>query len=1839
MATGTGERRVSVTVQPKSGVTRGGDARDTSASSLAGALESALDEAFDVVDAREHRFELPPRTRGEAAGLPTADVAIAIAGPAVLLVEDPDTGRVRWVLPTALGRPPTRGRAAPDVHFSVPLDDALAEGATRGITSAVAKRIIRVLVPKVADHLLHKAGLHFARWWEESHRREGLRTFDPTTFSVPVPELGLGFQDVKRLSAGRSLLFLHGTMAQAHTGFGSMPPLFMQSLATRYDGRLWAYDHFTLSRAPGDNAELLLDDLRRLARRDQHFDIDVIAHSRGGLVARELAELSARAEQVNVRSITFMATPNAGTPVCSASNLDTFVSQITNLLTFIPDNPVVDALDTVLALVKHLLVGAYEGIDGVRAMDPDDKRLAALNLGRPPEGVTFFGVGSAYEPAPGSPAARRLRDATFDRVMGGAANDLLVPVDSVRSAGGVELVQPPNWLQLDRQEAVDHGGYWRSTRTLNWVLGRLGAALTEAPEADGQPGEMTARSGVRSAAPIAAEPIAGTDGSSPSVSSAPVAPVVEAEPGKVRVTLVHGSLEHADFPVIVGHYDDAPIRGAEGVVDSRLDGVLSRHDLIGRYPAQIGESLFLRAPEDDVQYPVGVYVIGLGQTGELNKGDLTTAVTKAVLDRCLRLYQHEGERHRSSAAHGSRKLGVGVSSVLIGSSLDAGGLAVDTSLAAIVEGIVRANQSLERYEQESPSLPKLPSVRVMAIQIIERYADRCELASRALVDIVDLVGSERAAVLDVVTTPEMREGALPPRPPAAELSETWSRFVVTASDAERLNRDRAEASQDPNALGRELELDVSYLGRLARVDRALHRIDRVAVDQLIEQAMEASDGESQTASTLYELLFPREFKREVAHATELHLIVDEYTANYPWELLAMRTLDGERRVLSLAAGLLRQFRESNQWRWSTRRARKETALVIGNPPVTTHPPLQGAADEALAVTGMLTRHGYEVRSLVWDASGNFVGLGNAPRRTAAGILDALFERDYRIIHIASHGEVVDDPTRPGEIVQASSGALIGDDLVISGTTIRQLPVMPELFFLNCCHLARVGINRLSAGIARELMAGGVRAVVAAGWPVSDIAAVRFAVTLYESLLTGADYATSVESGRARARDGSNTWAAYQCYGVPGFRLHTGQRPSDEPPRAPLTTDELLRRVTTCTVTAGDISRPEAVATASARQRLIDELDVLAGAAESHPTWSTPEICEALGAAYADFGSAEQGMRWYRKATEGGVRKSGHRLSSLEQLANLEARFAQQLALGRTGAPAVSTAQSREVIDGLFEDASQRIERLIEAASLTDERLALRASLAKKHAACLDPSDPRRVELVRKAAEAYEAATGTDAYQRQNAAQLRAVLGEPPVLRPAPREPSPAPPLLIDQQPFAADYWARVMTGDELLTELMQATTERQRKAKASEMTAAYRRTFGTRSSYRQRTQTLDHMQDLALLLPVDDPRRVRLEEAVSTLSAWTGPNGEGAAPAPGAASNGVAAVEPRAARRSPRGRRQRSASVQVEALPASYGDAILVTYGDDRQQSRMLIDAGPASAYKKEVRSRLGDLHLDLFVITHVDADHIDGAIQLLLDEQATFDDIWFNGWHHLPPARGGREGAILDALLDGKPWNLAFDGGVIRVPDAGPLPSVMVAGGARVTLLSPVPEGLQRLRRTWQRALEDVSVQPGNAAEALALLATTDRFEETTRGGNGAAKPVLGKDGSVPNGSSIAFLFEFGHSACLFGGDAHAPVLASSLRRLAAERDVPRIKLDLFKLAHHGSRGNISSEVLELIDCDRFLVSTDGSKFNHPDADAIQAIAKHGGDGKIYVNYPQVAAREDVGALVLHNDKIELTA
>ena len=101
--------------------------------------------------------------------------------------------------------------------------------------------------------------------------------------------------------------------------------------------------------------------------------------------------------------------------------------------------------------------------------------------------------------------------------------------------------------------------------------------------------------------------------------------------------------------------------------------------------------------------------------------------------------------------------------------------------------------------------------------------------------------------------------------------------------------------------------------------------------------------------------------------------------------------------------------------------------------------------------------------------------------------------------------------------------------------------------------------------------------------------------------------------------------------------------------------------------------------------------------------------------------------------------------------------------------------------------------------------------------------------------------------------------------------------------------------------------------------------------------------------------------------------------------------------------------------------------------------------------------------------------------------------------------------------------------------------------------------------------------------------------------------DSSKPNASSIALVAEFEGRRALLTGDAHVDRLIQSLKPLA-EAEGGRLRLDVAKLSHHGSKRNVSSELIRLLACPRYLVSTDGSHFNHPDPEAIARVIKHGG-------------------------------
>jgi len=329
---------------------------------------------------------------------------------------------------------------------------------------------------------------------------------------------------------------------------------------------------------------------------------------------------------------------------------------------------------------------------------------------------------------------------------------------------------------------------------------------------------------------------------------------------------------------------------------------------------------------------------------------------------------------------------------------------------------------------------------------------------------------------------------------------------------------------------------------------------------------------------------------------------------------------------------------------------------------------------------------------------------------------------------------------------------------------------------------------------------------------------------------------------------------------------------------------------------------------------------------------------------------------------------------------------------------------------------------------------------------------------------------------------------------------------------------------------------------------------------------------------------------------------------------------------------------RIEMLPAGHGDCLVIEYGDPSALHRVLVDGGPYYAFSS-LAQRIDDLAasgstLELLVVSHVDADHIDGVIKLLGASSGTLTvrDIWFNSWDHLSPAPadllGPVAGEMLRALIQEKElsWNLAFGGrrAPVALPASGPLPSMTVCGGLRLTLLSPTRQALARLKPYWAEVVRKAGLEEATREEILGRLRSharlrppPDMLGDEVPDVRSLARRPFDSDSSPANGSSIALLAEYEGKRCLLAADAHAEELEASIQRLLRERGQQRLEIDAVKLSHHGSKGSTSDRLLRMLECKRFLVSTNGNYFRHPDSEAIsRVIVEAGPDVELFFNY-----------------------
>jgi CHAT domain-containing protein/pimeloyl-ACP methyl ester carboxylesterase len=774
---------------------------------------------------------------------------------------------------------------------------------------------------------------------------------------------------------------------------------------------------------------------------------------------------------------------------------------------------------------------------------------------------------------------------------------------------------------------------------------------------------------------------------------------------RLAVRVVAMDLRYVQLPVLCGHYIGDPIAGAEAQIDRYVvDGALSQRERLGVYAGEIGTTAVALNPrgQEDIRRGTGsgAVIVGLGKFGELSVGKITESVRSGVLRFLLHTADCSGEEMPSLPAEGPKE--IGLASLLIGYNSTAN-ISVEDSVAAIVRGVCEANRQFEDAMGAK--------LRVGRLEFVELYRDNAITAARAVqglarrmerdlqrlgvvIDARDPLEQgfgvrERLSVSNpfgywpqlMVTDADRSEEVCPPECYRVRRVSPIPEEVVRELVDEELRRGEAQTTEKraetTGTAGAESQpgkpprtvlaerLKYIYLSERARAEAVVHQRQPGLIEALVKHAIHQENYNEELARTLFHLMVPLDFKAAARETERLVLIVDSYTANLPWEML-----QADDQPLVLRTRLVRQL-VSARFRKAVHSTNKTACVIVdpstegfvehfGKPGMRPLPPLPGAVQEGEAVRKLLDETHYQVEFVPSESQ-------------ALDVIGRLYKRPYRILMIAAHGEF-ELTARDGT---ARSGVVLSDGVVLTAAEVGQMEVVPDVVFLNCCHLGKVdaapAYNKLAYSLSRELIEMGVRCVVAAGWKVNDQAAHTFAVTFFTAFVSENEaFGEAVHRARLETykhHPGYNTWGAYQAYGDPGFRLEPGGAGKPSSPWTLFAPQELIAELESLRLEAHHIKK----------RPLKDMVRLVQQRLDSAPAqWmDLPEIQFAIAALYAEYGQEafERARAAYERAITAEDRMGRLPVKAIEQVANLEARTGENVG-GAEGLALIDRALDR-----------------------------------------------------------------------------------------------------------------------------------------------------------------------------------------------------------------------------------------------------------------------------------------------------------------------------------------------------------------------------------------------------------------------------------------------------------------------------------------------------------------------------------------------------------------------------------
>ena len=371
-------------------------------------------------------------------------------------------------------------------HYVLPLRHAVtAAGGVppTAMLGGIAGKVIRFVGRKVRG-VTGDAVYLAAKLWEDHYRAAQGFHWGGTVeqFLAPTP-VALTAASWAALQGNKSLLFLHGTTSSTVGAFAGLQqfPAEAGKLYAKYGNRVLGFNHHTLTKSVPQNAMDFLSELSSPA--PGNYEFDVISHSRGGLLARALKELTPvelgqlvdpvwtpkAGVNVQIGKIALVGTPDIGTPLADPTDLPKAVSRLASIASSFSQDVAALGLGALFAIFGGLVEGGLGALPGLEDMNPGNPFLSQLNAAAA-DNSPYYAVEADFQPTGG--LAQAIESNGVDALFLGEANDLIVPTRGVSQVNGQSL--PGTQLDEYPQSAnVYHLDYFYQQGTWDTILGFL----------------------------------------------------------------------------------------------------------------------------------------------------------------------------------------------------------------------------------------------------------------------------------------------------------------------------------------------------------------------------------------------------------------------------------------------------------------------------------------------------------------------------------------------------------------------------------------------------------------------------------------------------------------------------------------------------------------------------------------------------------------------------------------------------------------------------------------------------------------------------------------------------------------------------------------------------------------------------------------------------------------------------------------------------------------------------------------------------------------------------------------------------------------------------------------------------------------------------------------------------------------------------------------------------------------------------------------------------------------------------------------------------------------------